>query len=405
MQKTLNELKFQLESNRSDNRTLLQFAVLAREKEELHLRREAEHWILNSLKFNQMEQRLRAVKGSHTDTFKWILSPEDKNQENSRSEVHFREWLEADQPGSKIFWVAGKPGSGKSTLMKYIWQNPDVDKILCKWAKGKRLVKANYFFWAAGSSLERSKKGLLRAIIYQVLRRHPEMIEDVCDTKVTELKREAQLGRMYHAAEWEEPELQRLLTSIIERLGSIDSNFFFFIDALDEYEGIGYEIVETILDLAKPPNVKLCISSRPLGPLTTIFQTNERWKVELHEHTVNDIKVFVKDTLIRNATFGEMFEEVEYQSLVSDVVKEARGVFLWVTLVVRLLLEGISIGARIDDLRSALHDIPGDLEDLYDRILTTTPPMLQQYLARILLVAMGTFRPFDEYLPTMLFYY
>lgn len=40
------------------------------------------------------------------------------------------QWLES---GSGVYWVCGKAGSGKSTLMKHIFFHRDVPKLLQRW--------------------------------------------------------------------------------------------------------------------------------------------------------------------------------------------------------------------------------------------------------------------------------
>ena len=57
------------------------------------------------------------------------------------------------------------------------------------------------------------------------------------------------------------------------------------------------------------------------------------------------------------------------QALVQEIVEGARGVFLWVNLVVPELIDGICDGDTIDELRSVLYSIPPDLGDVYRRAL------------------------------------
>jgi DNA helicase HerA-like ATPase len=39
-----------------------------------------------------------------------------------------------------IFWIFGKPGSGKSTLMKYLVEDQRTHDLLQKWAGPKKLI-------------------------------------------------------------------------------------------------------------------------------------------------------------------------------------------------------------------------------------------------------------------------
>jgi GTP1/Obg family GTP-binding protein len=50
-------------------------------------------------------------------------------------------WLQSE---SKMFWVSGKPASGKSTLMKYIITSPETLEYLEEWKPNVRLL--HHFF-------------------------------------------------------------------------------------------------------------------------------------------------------------------------------------------------------------------------------------------------------------------
>jgi hypothetical protein len=77
------------------------------------------HWqirdeILESLRYDAINLRYEAVPEAHEQTFAWILQPNHGETESEWSD--FAQWL---QEGEGIFWINGKAGSGKSTLMKY----------------------------------------------------------------------------------------------------------------------------------------------------------------------------------------------------------------------------------------------------------------------------------------------
>ena len=76
----------------------------------------AEQRILAFLHFDTMDDRRIAIQRAHKKTFSWIF---EENPSTSASQPHanFVEWLKSDD---NLYWVSGKPGSGKSTLMKYL---------------------------------------------------------------------------------------------------------------------------------------------------------------------------------------------------------------------------------------------------------------------------------------------
>jgi ATPase subunit of ABC transporter with duplicated ATPase domains len=90
------------------------------------------------------------VAEAHRKTFSWIF--EDASQGPS-GEFKFQDWL-LFQEG--IYWIMGKAGSGKSTLMKYLYHHQRTKEALKSWASLKKLVVAKFFFWNAGASMQKS---------------------------------------------------------------------------------------------------------------------------------------------------------------------------------------------------------------------------------------------------------
>ncbi|EWZ80145.1 LOW QUALITY PROTEIN: hypothetical protein FOWG_15785 [Fusarium oxysporum f. sp. lycopersici MN25] len=113
-----------------------------------------QHSLLKSLLFHTIKQRHNAIPERHQDTFKWVFE---------RDTHQFCEWLESE---SGFFWVKGKAGSGKSTLMKYLAAHSQTKSLLQVWGKGQRVVTASHFFWNAGTSMQKSISGLFQTILY-----------------------------------------------------------------------------------------------------------------------------------------------------------------------------------------------------------------------------------------------
>ena len=75
-----------------------------------HIARER---FLGSLHFDSINDRHHSITKAHRKTLQWVLTP-DSHQEVSWSDLP--SWLESDTVANNIYWIAGKPGSGKSTL-------------------------------------------------------------------------------------------------------------------------------------------------------------------------------------------------------------------------------------------------------------------------------------------------
>ncbi|KAI4708610.1 hypothetical protein J4E89_006666 [Alternaria sp. Ai002NY15] len=79
---------------------------------------QANRQCLHALYFSELRSRADQVKRAHEDTFSWIFD----GAGDLFGSVHknkFKNWLRLDDPNRNVFWVYGKPGAGKSTLIKH----------------------------------------------------------------------------------------------------------------------------------------------------------------------------------------------------------------------------------------------------------------------------------------------
>ena len=86
----------------------------------------------------------------------------------------------------RIFWVSGKPGSGKSTLMKLAFQARKTRELL-QTGCSTRPILAAFFFYDRGSPFQKSMEGFLYELLYQILREAKELMPVVCSTFETEV--------------------------------------------------------------------------------------------------------------------------------------------------------------------------------------------------------------------------
>jgi Tfp pilus assembly pilus retraction ATPase PilT len=84
---------------------------------------------LESVRFKIMLGRHDKIPESHKKMIEW--AHRDSTQE-TKSWSNFAEWLRRDDG---IFWIAAKAGSGKSTPMKYLYDNSKTRKELLVWSQ------------------------------------------------------------------------------------------------------------------------------------------------------------------------------------------------------------------------------------------------------------------------------
>lgn len=316
-----------------------------------------------------MYDRFEDVVKAYGNTFQWVLDD---------SAFGFSAWLKS--PSARTYWITGKPGSGKSTLMKYIHQNHRTQELLREWAGNHQLVIANHFFWVSGDQLQRHQIGLLRSLLYQILRECPQLIASVCEMRWND-----------DELTWDEPWNLRTLSSCFERLANheaLDAKICLFIDGLDEYDGDHRELIRLLKDLTRSSNsqlFKLCVSSRPWN----VFEAEYGGllhKLRVHELTSNDILSYVECNLHEDQYLSEIFttEHRESSQLIRMITDKAQGVFLWVHYVVRLLLKTAVDCPTMSDLMRMVDDYPAELDPLFERILAAIPKVYHRDTARMI---------------------
>ena len=109
--------------------------------------------------------------------------------------------------------------------------------------------------------------------------------------------------------------------------------------------------------------------------------------LRLQDLTRNDIRIFVSDHLGADSRFRRLQKtHYEYQNLLEDIINKAEGVFLWVFLVVRELLDGLTNMDTLTNLRLRLHLLPSDLEKYFQHILDSVDPIYKEISAQTLLL-------------------
>ncbi|KAH7176878.1 hypothetical protein EDB81DRAFT_875669 [Dactylonectria macrodidyma] len=335
--------------------------------------------ILNCLHFRQIVDRLGSVPEAHTSTFHWIFSNPKESQVSWNS---FPEWL---QNGTGCYWIQGKAGSGKSTLMKRIYEHQQTTQHLQHWAKGLPLTTASFFFWHLGSPLQKSQEGLLRSILYDLLRTNPRLVMDVMPElciEVTKLGREELVGSPSLS------ELVRWFKKLGKACGSSTTQrACFFIDGLDEYVGDQAELVSLFLNLSRETTaIKFVLSSRPISVFVETLSALPG--LRLQDLTMDDIEAYTADLLGNKAMFVDS-EEVE--ALIAEIARKSCGVFLWVVVVVRSLLEGLRDGDTVQELRKRVDEMPSELESLYQHMLGRIPAQYQSQAAEMLQLVAANF--------------
>ncbi|QYT05415.1 ANK_REP_REGION domain-containing protein [Trichoderma simmonsii] len=298
-----------------------------------------EQWdaLLESLRFEQIEARQMTIKNAHAKTCRWLLGKPE-----------YLHWSDATKfnEHSGFLWIKGKPGTGKSTLMKFALNSAK------KTMSDKTIIY--FFFNARGEGLEKSTTGMYRSILLQLLEKIPAL------QNTLELPKP--IPRPGHKYHWTEEILTNILDQAIQNLE--ESSIVCFIDALDECEENQIrnmiQFFERVGETTRTKNFHVCFSSRHYPHisiskgLTLILEGQEG-------HTQDMISYINSELKIGNSALANQIR--------AELQEKASGVFMWVVLVVSILNKEHDKG-RIHALRKRLQEIPADLHELFRDILT-----------------------------------
>ncbi|KAH9218334.1 hypothetical protein DL95DRAFT_406038 [Leptodontidium sp. 2 PMI_412] len=299
---------------------------------ESHLQAMNRNRILNSLKFDGMGSSYQDVSLNTPRTFNWCLQDLEMPVSHPELEISFQEWLNRD---TGIYHISGKPGAGKSTLMKFLVEHEDTQRYL----KNKESP------WEVTTDLEIHYSKLLAA--FERLIGSMEVIKDHC--------------------------------------------FCFFIDGLDEFEDRDVEHIKLVNQLkswteGSSQNCKICVSSREENAFINNFLADQR--LRLHLLTMDDVRKTVECSL-NHINFTEHNTPEDCQRLVELLVNKAEGAFLWVRLVLHKLGEDLEVSRSLVDLRETLEHVPKELGDLFLTLLTSNDQRHQQEAWAIVAVLMA----------------
>lgn len=273
--------------------------------------------------------------------------------------------------------------------MKYVYQNDKTKEELSQWADGKDLVLTGHFFFDRGDKDQKSREGMLRSILHQVLSTRRDLIPKIFGQF---FGNELPLPRQFIA--W--TNLSGALISMLDHLRG--SKVCLFLDGLDEYRMIdrvdeyteeemdliydgtnedeawgqstwitnGHrEIAQFLRRFKNRGNVKVCISSRELVVFEQEFRNFPR--LQVHEHTAESIAQYCEGRLTDEAP--DLMDRSDFVSLITG---KSRGVFLWVRLIVDMLVNGKADGNSNEELLKTLDNLPprlGGKDGLYMRMM------------------------------------
>ncbi|KAJ0119586.1 small s protein [Diaporthe amygdali] len=362
----------------------------------------------SSLWYPTMEEREQGIWSPHKGTLDWVFQSSP-----AETQVPWDDFNNFVTEGCGTYWITGKAGSGKSTLMKHINMHPKLDDALTRWAAGRELFKASFYFYYLGTEMQKSGIGLLRSLVLALMKAsHPKTNgvfwrneeqrffthlgsgDLALSTERVKIAFPERFESMQLSSERPtsfEPSRNELLMAL-NRILQQQPNacFFLSIDGLDEYDAVSTEMSDLagiLKAICQRDNVKAVISSRPWAVFEDAFAASPR--LQLHQLTHQDISFYVSDKMEHDFRMQRLLKShpEESKALMEEVVEASAGVFLWVRLVVQSLMVGLMNRDGVADLQRRLRELPTDLDELYRVMLRRVPDSYRPQTSRLLELA------------------
>ncbi|KAA8647187.1 uncharacterized protein ATNIH1004_005877 [Aspergillus tanneri] len=309
--------------------------------------------ILESLKFEQMDSRKMNIKSIRDETCRWFPS-----------HPCYKEWLDpaALTQHHGFLWVNGKPGAGKSTIMKFAYER------MRRKARSKNAVTASFFFNARGDYLEKSIVGMYRSSLLQLLEGYPDLQTVLDDSELVPQS----LNSCPPLSS-----LKDLFYNSVSALGHRELTCF--VDALDECDEQQVvdmvQYFENLTERCSATGVpfRICFSSRHYPYI--VIRRGIRLTLEDQSGHAGDLATYATSHL-------RIGDPALAEELLSRLLAKSAGVFMWVVLVVDILNKEYRRGGMF--LRRRLAEIPSDLSELFKAILRRDKEDIEALLLCIL---------------------
>ena len=264
--------------------------------------------------------------------------------------------------------------------MNYICQDDRTTDLLRTWSGTQGVFIPDFFFWNAGTTLEKSSKGLLRSLLYQVLKRFPSL-HSCQNQSAPGSAYESEQSREQIAA-WTERRLHATFDKVIRQAQEI-CRICIFIDGLDETSEEPDAAIAVIKKM-QSANIKICLSSRPDRSYTDAFESSA--KLRLQDLTEPDIRRYIVHELQLSLPTNS---ENEISEILDDISSKAKGVFLWVKLVVKALKNGLRNDDSLEQLRIRVDSMPSGMEALYAKMLSNIDIAYHEEGAQLFQIALA----------------
>ena len=322
--------------------------------------------LLQSLVFSDMLTRQDQIKNVNVRAYDFMFTnytsaSEDWNSPIDRdNNITFTEWLSSE---GDLFWIGGKAGAGKSTLMQCLFANPQALELYQVYCDAQGILghplSVAFFFWNSETPMQRTMRGLLQSLLYQILSQDDRACQRILQSQ-----------SMCAPYLWQVSKLEELLRRVLDQLSH---PFLIFLDGLDKFAD-GEGALLSIVDIfRRRSGVKICVSSRPHERFVNHFSREPQLQFHLLSPIVirKSAVTQINDAISLGAKHDDSDSEADYmprsdrQDIAFQLAENADGIFLWAHLAMESIMSGIRCRDPVDVLISRLEDVLPALDNIY----------------------------------------
>jgi ankyrin repeat domain-containing protein 50 len=295
-----------------------------------------------------MAHRRLDADRAYPNTCKWTLQHQS-----------YLRWISQEH---KLLWLKGKPGSGKSTSLAFIY------RAYKNQATTIEAITLDFFFHGRGAPLQKTPEGMFRSLLHQVF----TQCHSVRSPIRVVFKEKRLWGQPERDWRWHSRELEDLLSNAIIHAAKTHV-ITIFVDALDEagaeaaHELVSYfhRLKENVV--ARQGKMKICVSCRHYP----VIIRSPSLDICVEDENRDDISNYVQSVLRSEGLEEEFSTDLtnEWYALAKEVIDKASGIFQWARLVVPIITQLLREGESLSFIKQRLAEVPEALGEVYRHII------------------------------------
>ncbi|KAI0802299.1 ankyrin repeat-containing domain protein [Xylaria sp. FL0064] len=286
---------------------------------------------------NYGSQHSDNLKTLHPETGEWLL----------RSQV-FQEWLDAEANQDRL------PGAGKTVMTSKV-----IQYLESRFSSNERVGIA-YLYCNYARQTEQTIEHFIASLSRQLIQKHFSVLET--PRRISESLDELYCRHKIKKIQPSRAELSAILQSAVAEYSEV----FMIIDALDECNTSNecrIDLLTELFQLQHSSMVRIFATSRINSDTASLFRSASHIQILAH---AKDLRSYLESRM--NKYDQGLFDDILRQSVIAEIIKAAKGMFLLAKLHIDALLGLPTIGEVKMRLKN-LSRGPGGLHAMYEQAM------------------------------------